>query len=162
MSRRPTAPVPRIPAVRVSPTPGIVRVAWRAPVAMRSVARPGAVTSAVLVSSGSSPVPVPGPVPISGSGSVAPSVVTIVVAVIVVSSAVAVAVLVAIVSVTSSSSSSAPGLVVPVPWGAAAAASGGSICHGSCEVRWREKRERDAVCLGVIRCWGSSFRSVEL
>lgn len=161
VSRCPTAPVPRIPAVGVTPAAGIVRVAWRAPVAWWSVARPGAVTPAVPVSPRSPPVPVPVPVPISGPGSVAPSVITVVVAVVVVSSAVAV--LVAIVSV---SSSSAARLMLPVPWGAAAAASGGSVClHGSCAMWWaREKGERGAVCLDVIRrqcptpeAWSSDF-----
>lgn len=121
VSRRPTAPVPRIPAVGVTPTAGIVRVARRAPVARWSVARPGAVPPAVPVSprSPSISVPVPVPVPISGPGSVAPSVIAVVVAVVIVSSAVAV--LVAIVSV--SYTSSAAGLMLPVPWRPAAAAS---------------------------------------
>lgn len=151
MPRRSTAPAPRISVVVISPAPGIVRVARRAPVAMRSVARPGAVTPAVLVSPGSPSAPGPIPVPISGPGPVAPSVVAFVVAFVVVSPAIAV--LVAVVSV---SSPPPAGLMVPVPWGTAAAASRGSVClHGSCEVRWRREKKAARCCwLGVIRRLG--------
>lgn len=142
--RCPVAPVSRIPAVRISPSPGIVRVAWRARVARWSVARPGTVTPAVPVPSRSPSVSVP--IPFSRPGSVAPSIVTVVVSVVVVPSAVTV--LIAIVSV----SSSAAGLMIPIPWGATAAASRGPICHESCEM-WRKGRQD--VALLYVGMWSS-------
>lgn len=161
VSRRPIAPASRIPAVRVSPASGVVRVAWRATVASWSVARPGAVTPAVPVPSRPPSISVPVPVPISGPGSVAPSVVSVVVPVIVVPSVVAV--LVAIVSV--SSSSSAAGLMVPFPWRPSAAASEGSVCHRVSSETWCPGRRDGAVLYAWTwssRGLDSSFGGVEL